>query len=234
MISLEFDYVHFLCMNLIATNERFAKAYSLKLQNISQKREIEFYYEEELVSFMIKALRQGNKINYLDYNKFDKLYAYISDIFYLQDKYMLLIRKARNKRISLYEDKNEPPELSDYVFEDSYFLKFEVNHKKEICRCFFHNVLLYGDRWKKGIYDVEAVDLVLNFTGVKHIELKGSFDFEFLRGNRVYSSNRVRLADNSYSLALLCIAYYEHFIIEITFSRVSAEEFSYDSCKIIQ
>jgi hypothetical protein len=222
-------------MNLIGTNERFAKAYSLKLQNISQKKNIEFYYDEELIGFMIKALRQGNRVNCLEYDKLDKLFNYVSDIFSLHDKiYALLSHNGREQSISHKEDKNEPQELSDYVFEDSNLLKFEVNHKKETCKCFFHKVLLYGDRWKKGIYDVEAVDLVLTLTGVKHIELKGSFDFEFLTLNKVYSSKNIRLSDNNYCVAILCVANYEHFIMEITFSSVSAEEFSYDSCEFNQ
>ena len=62
---MEFDYVQFLCMNLIGTNKSLAKAYSLDQRNHTLKEDFEFYYDEGFVDFMIKALRHSKNIDFL-------------------------------------------------------------------------------------------------------------------------------------------------------------------------
>ena len=44
-------------------------------------------------------------------------------------------------------------------------------HLKEACKFYFHNVLLYGDKRKEKIYDVETDYIVLNFSEVKEIKV---------------------------------------------------------------
>jgi len=63
--------LHFLCNNLIGTKDSFAKAFNLYQQNIHQIEEFEFYYDEELIDFMVKALRNGKYFDFLAYDKLD-------------------------------------------------------------------------------------------------------------------------------------------------------------------
>lgn len=79
--------------------------------------------------------------------------------------------------------------------------------------------------------NAEGRNLVLTFKDVKDIKLKGTFDFEFLKGCSVLASKEYKISDNLYSFEFLSIANHEHFIIEITFSNISVEDFDYDSTR---
>lgn len=226
---MEFEYVNFLCHNLLCINEKFGKLYNVYLQNHPQNKEIEFIYNEELVTFMVKTLREGKDYDFSKYDKLEKVFEYISGIKFLYDKRVARIRQEyftnellNNKR------KDVIKELSNHHFYDSYLIKFEINQHRDICKFFFYSVIVF----KNEDY-AEGRNLVITFKNVKDIKLKGTFDFEFLKGSRVYSSKEYKISDDLYCFEFLCIANYEHFIIEITFSNISVENFDYDSSQFL-
>jgi hypothetical protein len=235
MKSMEYVYTHYLCINLLGKNMCFANAYNLECQNNSMlNEEFTFYYNEEFVEYIRNAISQDNN-DFLEYEKIKELYFYIFNIMYINEKNQKLIKSAdfiKNFIENRQKNKeNEMKELSDYGFEDGRLVKFEINHRNETCKLFLHNVLLYDEKRKEKIYDVEAGDIVLTFREVKDIKLKGTLDFEFLKYNSIYSSDIYKVSEKKHCFVLLCIANDEHFIIEITFCDASSSDFLFDSSK---
>jgi hypothetical protein len=224
---MELEYIDFLCNNLIGINSRFAEIYSSHI--FFRLDEFDFYYDDELINFMVNSLKKGSNYEFLDYDKLDKLLDYIIGIKYLRNKYDSLMLQGDyiNKALE-NKERIKISEISDYVLADSKLMKLEINQQKKVCRCFFHNALFYGSKKDKENYDVEADNIILNFREIKEVKLKGTFDMEFLKYNNVYSSNYYKVSDSIYCFELLCIANYEHFIIDITFNDVYVEKYDYD------
>lgn len=224
---MEFEYVSSLCMGLVGTNEKFGEIYNVYLQNHPQSKESVFTYNEEFVNFMVKLLREGKDYDFTNYDKLEKVLEYISAINFLYDKRETTrLQKYCSNTISNYKRKDEIKELSDHLFCDSYLIRFEINQNKNVCKFFFYNVTVFKDE-----ENAEARNLVLTFKDVKDIKLKGTFDFEFLKGCSVLASKEYKISDDLYCFEFLSIANHEHFIIEITFSNISVEDFDYDSTR---
>ncbi len=224
-MEFEFEYVSGLCIELVYTNKKFGEIYDIYLQNHPQRIENAFIYNEEYVNFMVKLLRKGKGYDFSDYGKLDKVFEYISDILFLHDKREVAIHQEYYINGLLNDKrKNEIKELSNHLFCDSRLVRFEINQKENVCKLFFYNVTVFKDE-----DNAEAKNIILICEDVKDVTLKGTFDFEFLKGCSVNSYNAYKNSDDLYCFKFLCIANYEHFIIETTFSNIYVEDFDYDS-----
>lgn len=96
------------------------------------------------------------------------VFNYVFNILYLFDRQESI--NNQNFYISLDKENQKTNilrEISDYVFEDSVLVKFEVDYQENICKLFFSNVLIYGDKKKNLDDDVEIDNVMLLFTGLK-------------------------------------------------------------------
>ncbi|MBE5966659.1 MAG: hypothetical protein E7255_06795 [Lachnospiraceae bacterium] len=225
------DYVHFLMINLVYTNERFGNAFRTYQQEHPENKECKATYNEEFVDFMIKMIRDDKNYDFTSYNKLEELFQYIDGDLRFEEK-----RDQYNRdhieQIIEKRKKMEKHELWDYSFHDSHLLKLETNNRKKECKLFFHGVLVYGDKRKNKENDrVEAGDILVTLMDVKEIKLDGTLDFEFLKWGRVYEGYMEKTSDSLYRFSLLNIVNNEHLIIEIVFSKIRVDDFEYDESK---
>jgi hypothetical protein len=222
-VKLEIDYIHFLCINLLE-NRKFLNEYS-KIKYVADEN-FEFYYDKELINFIIKVLQLGESFDFLSYNKLNLVFNYVFNILYLFDRQ----ESINNQNFYINLDKENQKtnilrEISDYVFEDSVLLKFEVDYQENICKLFFSNVLIYGDKKKKPDDDVEIDNVMLLFTGLKNFIVNGTFNLEVIKSNGIYSCKYYKVNDVLYGVILLCISNYEHVILDITSSNIITQRF---------
>ncbi|WFR58146.1 hypothetical protein QA584_03525 [Anaerocolumna sp. AGMB13025] len=228
MITIEFDYVVSLCVNILE-NSKFANEYNKYKLNNTVNEDFEFYYNKDLVNFMVKVLQLGESFDFAEHNQLNLLFHYIHNILYLRDRNELLKKQNDYIKVALQSQQSDIlKEINNYVFEDSILLKFEVDYEEKICKCFFSNVLIYGDKRSNPLNDVEVDNLMLHFMGLKDFKVKGSLNFDLLKSNSIFLCTYYKVSDNLYSFIFLCTANYEHFIFEITFSDVNAVRFEYD------
>lgn len=223
-MKFEFEYVYSLCIELVYSNEKFGEIYNVYLQNHPQSKENIFTYNEEFVDFIIKLLREGKDYDFSEYDKLEKVLEYINTIKFLHDKKDTKHQEYCSNAVLNYKRKDEIKELSNHLFCDSYLVRFEINQNRKVCKFFFYNVTVFKDE-----DNAEARNLILICEDVKDVKLKGTFDFEFLKGCSVCSTKEYKISDDLYCFKFLCVANYEHFIIKITFSNIYVEDFDYDS-----
>ncbi len=148
------------------------------------------------------------------------LFEYITEIKVLEDRKKAFIY-SNGRHIS---KKKEKEEFSNYYFADSYLLRFELDEEKKKGRFFFYNVT-YCDAIQETI---DNVNIIITFTEISSIKFQGFFDFEFLKGAKCYANKFDKISEETYRFSFMCIVNYEYFIIELTYSGVSIDNFEYD------
>lgn len=118
----------------------------------------------------------------------------------------------------------EKEELAYHYFADSYLIRFEMKDGKKEGKFFFCNITSFAASEEVA----EAVNLIITFKEITSLQFRGYYDFEFLRGARVYADRFEKTSDGRYRFSFLCIVNYEYFIIEITFSELAVKYFESD------
>lgn len=217
---MEFEYISFLCHNLLGLNKNFSLHYNEYCKNHYIKNAKEFSFNEKLVKFMVEILRAGNDYDFLGDERLSDLYEYINEIRVLQDVKKVLVND-KDKHIT---EEKEKEKFSNYCFADSFLLRVELNDEKKEGKFFFYNVTCC-DAIKE---TVDSVNIIVTFIEIIDLKCQGYFDFEFLKGATGYANKFEKISEGLYKFSLLCIVNYEHFIIEITFSEFTIENFEYD------
>lgn len=217
---MELDYIGFLCLNLLNLNQNFKSGYEEYWKNHHIKDEMEFCFQEDLVSLMVEILRGGTNYDFSKDDRLTALFEYISQIGVLEDKRAAYIYdRYLNGTV-----KEEREEFSNYSFADSHLLRFELNDRKKEGKFFFYSAI-YSDPIQE---TVDGVNIIVTFKDIQSLKLQGCFDFEFLKGARGYADKYEKISEGIYRFAFLCIANYEYFIMDMTFSGLAIENFEYD------
>ncbi|BCJ93230.1 hypothetical protein acsn021_07990 [Anaerocolumna cellulosilytica] len=231
MQNLEYKYVNFLLHNITSLNKEFREGYELYNEKHPQESKYEFYFDYELAQFMAKLLQQGNHFKCPPHEELEKLFQYTQMVSYFQN-----IERLKYQGENLLKLIDEPNvylnKLSEYCFSDSILVKFMIH--KDTCTFFFENALVYGnkDNWDDEDYIIKGENLKFHFEGVKDMKFSGSFDLKYLQHSRGYEWEHDKVSDGRYRLAILCIASYEHFIIEFTYSTVRITPFDYENFRV--
>lgn len=221
---MELDYVVLLCNNILENNNISNLFNKFKLEN-NPDHDFEFYYDKKLIEFMINVLQLGESFNYSWNNQLDSLFYYIYNVLH---NYNVKEFSEYKKIVLENEESKILKEITDYVFEDSFLLKFEVDYEERICKCFFSNVLIYGNKRNDLSKEVEVDNLMLHFTGVEDFKIKGSLNFTHLQGPCVYSCKYYKVSDELYHFVILCTLNWELVLFRTTFSSVNAVRFVYN------
>ena len=228
MQNLEYKYVNFLLHNITSLNKEFREGYELYNEKHPQESKYEFYFDYELAQFMAKLLQQGNHFKCPPYEELEKLFQYTQMVLYLDKIERLKFQENFSKLIS--EPNVYLNEFSDCTLDDSILVKFKVH--KDTCTFFFEGAVLHDENRDSEDYIVKGDNLEFHFEGVRDMKFSGSFDLEYLQHSKVYEWQHNKVSDGRYRLAILCIAHYEHFIIEFTYSTVGITPFDYENFRV--
>lgn len=217
---MELDYLRFLCLNLLNLNQKFKSCYEEYWKSHHIKNEVEFSFQEDLVNLMVEILRGGTNYDFSTDDRLEALFDYIGQIEVLENKRAAYIYDLQRNGTVV----KEREEFSNYSFADSQLLRFELNDRKKEGKFFFYSAL-YSDPVQE---TVDGVNVIVTFKDIQSLKLQGCFDFEFLKGARGYADTFEKISEGKYRFAFACIANYEYFIMDMTFSGLTVENFEYD------
>ena len=227
MNYFKLDYSEFLCSNILMLDDELSSMFYEYKYNNKPNFNLDFtYHNNELNQLLLETIKQINSYKYLgigDYytlikNKYlSIILEYINNIKYLYDKCSSL-RDAKYYKLE---------EIHDYQFCDSRLTKLELNNQEHNCKCFFTNVLIYGDKRVEKIDEgecgnVECGNVVLEFTNVTEVKIDGVINQHDYKTNNVKNWMVEKVSDTSNCFSLLCNVGYEKLIIEILFSNVTS------------